>query len=185
MFPSPSGEDLLSVLYQMKVEFEDEFEDLQDCLRTGFKHFKKIEFPSVAGGQITLSWHQTNLKKPIYINELSDGTLRFLFLVALLLSPSPPSMILLDEPEDGLHPSLVEIIRELLVQASRKTQIIVATHSSSLIRELEPKHVVVADFEDESESLHFRRASDLDLTEWLKKFTLDQLWQMGELGGRP
>jgi len=83
----------------------------------------------------------------------------------------------------SLHPELLQILAGLIREAAARAQIIVATHADRLIRWLDPSHIVVVDKEDNRTRLTW--ADRLDLGEWLKKYTLDELWLMGELGGRP
>jgi len=118
------------------------------------------------------------------MHQLSEGTLRFLWLATLLQSPGLTALTLLDEPEVSLHPELLSLLADLLREASRRTQIIVATHSDRLIRFLRPKEVVLLDqTEDGMSSLTW--ADELDLEEWLKDYSLDELWRNGRLGARP
>ncbi len=105
MIVSSGGQNLFSVLYQMRHEAPDWYERILDLLRAGFPGFERLEFPVVAGGQVTLAWYHNSYEgKPFFANELSAGTLRFLHLATLLLTPQTPTLILIDEPEDSLHP---------------------------------------------------------------------------------
>ena len=149
---------------------------------TGFNHF---ELPVVGGGQITLAWHDKNLTQPFYPNQLSEGTLRFLWLTTLLLSPDPPSLILIDEPEISLHPELLKILAALLQDASTRTQIIIATQSADLIRWLSPEEVIILDKEDGKTKVTPASDPSLNLSVWLDEYSLADLWIMGNLGGRP
>ncbi len=139
----------------------------------------------VGGGQITLAWYEKNLTLPLYPNQLSEGTLRFLWLTTILLSPEPPPLILIDEPEVSLHPELLKILAALLQDASVRAQILAATHSSDLIRWLQPDEVVVIDKVDGKATFTWANDPTLNLSEWLKEYTLSELWLMGNLGGRP
>ena len=114
---------------------------------------------------------------------LSDGTLRYLSLLAILLHPAPPPLIGLEEPELGLHPDVVAEIAKLLVQASARTQIVVTTHSRMLVDALtdHPSSVVVCE-KDHGES-RFERLDGTSLKAWLDKYSLGELWSSGELGG--
>ena len=153
----------------------------KEALRAAFPRFRKLEFPIVAMGKATLAWHETGFDRPSY--QLSEGTLRFLWLATLLLSPVLPPITLIDEPEVSLHPELLKILAGLIREASLRTQLILATHADRLIRWLEPSEVVVVDKEDNRSQ--FTWADTLDLGDWLAKYTLDELWLMGELRGRP
>jgi len=181
-FPDPSGNDLFSVLQNTRIENEACYERIIDVLQAAFPGFSKLDISPVGAGQVTLACRMGSFG-PLFANELSAGTLRFLMLATLLLSPTAPPLILLDEPDASLHPELLRLLVELLVQAAERTQIIVATQSASLIRFLKPEHVIVMD--TESDGVHLKRGDQLDLQRWLSEYTLDQLWQMGEIGGRP
>ena len=116
-------------------------------------------------------------------NQLSDGTLRLLFIIAVLKNPNPPPLICIDEPELSMHPDWLHLLAELMQQASERTQLIVATHSPELISMLEPEEVLIVEKKD-GESC-FRRLERENLASWLKRYTLGELWTKGHIGGRP
>ncbi len=180
--PAPYGEDLYAALYTLRESDEAAFERIQDSLRAAFPGFRRLNLPLVGGGQAALAWYQGNFERPFYPNQLSEGMLRFLWLTTILLWPRLPAITLIDEPEVSLHPQLLMILAGLIRDAALRTQLIVATHADQLIRWLEPTEVVVVDKEEDRTRLTW--ADTLDLAEWLKKYTLDELWLMGELGGR-
>ena len=138
----------------------------------------------VAAGTSALTWREKNFSHPFYMNELSEGTLRFLWLTTLLLSPGLTPVTLIDEPEVSLHPELLSLLADLMRKASRRTQLVVATHSDRLIRFLKPEEVVVIDSTDDGMST-LTWADQLDIGEWLKDYSLDELWQNGRIGARP
>jgi predicted ATPase len=115
--------------------------------------------------------------------RLSDGTLRFIFLAAILLQENLPRLIVIEEPELGLHPDLFGAVAKLLRIASEKTQIIVTTHATDLVNEFsdEPEMVLVAERVDGSSSL--RRLEKDKLAHWLKDYSLGDAWRVGALGG--
>jgi len=115
---------------------------------------------------------------------LSDGTLRVLCLLVVLLDPEPPPLACIEEPEIGLHPDAIRMIAELLVQASQRTQLIVTTHSPALIDALSdrPESVVVCE-RDFDGFTQFKRLKSADLERWLERYSLGELWQKGEIGG--
>jgi predicted ATPase len=137
----------------------------------------------VAAGQVTMRWKDRNLTNPLYPNQLSEGTLRFLRLATLLQSPGLPKVTLIDEPEVSLHPEMLQLLTELMREASSRTQLIVATHSDRFVRCLKPEELVVCDL-DEDGGTSVKRADELDLDKWLADYALDELWSMGRLGGR-
>jgi predicted ATPase len=181
--PGKDGEDLVTCLYWMREADPDRFETIQDTLRLAFPRFERLNFPPVASGLLALTWKEQGVKQPFFLHQLSEGTLRFLWLITLLQSPGLTEVTLLDEPEVSLHPELLSVLADCLRDASRRTQLIVATHADRLIRFLVPEEVVVFDIEDGVTTAS--RAEDLDLDAWLKEYTLDQVWEHGRMGGRP
>jgi predicted ATPase len=181
--PGRNGEDLVSCLFYLRETQRNRFEAIEDSLRAAFPRFERLDFPPVAAGTLALAWRERGFSKPLYTHQLSEGALRFLWLTTLLQSPGLTALTLLDEPEVSLHPELLSLLADQLREASERTQIIVATHSDTLIRFLEPKEVVVLDAtEDGMTSL--TRADQLDLGDWLKDYSLDELWRNGRIGAR-
>lgn len=181
--PGPNGDNLFSALYNLRASHRDVYDRIIDLLHQGFADFDGVEFPVVGAGQVTLAWYERGDSQPFYPNQLSEGTLRFLWISTLLLSPELPGRLLLDEPEISLHPELLKLLAALLQDASARSAIVVATHSPDLIRWLEPEEVLVADKEDGA--TRFTWADQMNLDEWLDEYTLRDLWLMGNLGGRP
>ena len=115
--------------------------------------------------------------------RLSDGTLRYLCLLAILCDPEPPPLICIEEPELGLHPDILPKVADLLRAASVRTQIIVTTHSDILVDAMtETPEAVVVCSKQEGQTIMERLSRD-HLCEWLKKYRLGQLWTKGEIGG--
>ena len=115
--------------------------------------------------------------------RLSDGSLRYLCLLAILLDPEPPHLVGIEEPEVGMHPDLIPQLAELLVDASSRCQLIVTTHSDILVDSLSdrPEAVVVCEKHEGRSSM--RRLGQVELGQWLEKYRLGELWTSGELGG--
>lgn len=182
--PGPNGEGLFSALYNLRIADLGTYNRVSEILQIGFPGFQRLEFPVVGAGQVTLAWYQKELVEPLYPNQLSDGTLRFLWLITALLSHDTPVLMLLDEPEVNLHPELLKLLAGILQDASLRNQVLVATHSPDLIRWLEPQNVLVTE-KDEMGATRFTWADTLNLKAWLEEYTLRDLWLMGTLGGRP
>ncbi|MEH1838901.1 MAG: AAA family ATPase [Nostoc sp.] len=165
--------------------------DLQSKIgrRKIIENLKKIYEPAeeldvrIYGGTVQIFIREEGLIQPIYANRLSDGTLRYLFLMVLLLDPTPPPLICIEEPEIGLHPDILLTIAEMLIEASGRTQIIVTTHSDALVSALSeyPESVLVC--ERDEKGSHLRRLEPDKLKNWLENYTLGDLWRMGEIGG--
>jgi predicted ATPase len=181
--PGPDGEDLVPYLYYLRESNRDRYEIIMDSLSVAFPDFEELNFPPVAAGMLAMTWKDTKFSKPIYMNELSEGTLRFLWLVSLLQSPNLSTVTMIDEPEVSLHPELLSLLADVMREASKRTQLIVATHSDRFIRFLNPAEVVVMDVDDDG-CASAAWADSMDLDQWLAEYSLDEVWRMGRMGGR-
>ena len=132
---------------------------------------------------VQLFFHEGRLREAVPSARLSDGSLRYLCLLAVLCHPTPPSIICIEEPETGLHPDIIPKIADLLVEASQRSQIFVTTHSDVLVDALTdiPDAVVVCEKVDGSTQV--RRLDADKLKPWLEKYRLGELWTSGEIGG--
>jgi predicted ATPase len=181
--PGVNGEYLVPYLYALRETDMDRFETILDTLRAAFPSFESLSFPPVAAGTLSLTWKDKNFSQPIFMHELSEGTLRFIWLTALLLSPSLGTITMIDEPEISLHPELLRLLTDLMRDASRRTQLIVATHSERLVNFLQPSEVMVLDVDDRGAALA-TWADSFDLSAWLEDYTLGEIWRLGQIGGR-
>lgn len=181
--PGKDGEDLVSCLYMIRETDSYRFGLIQDTLRAGFPNFERLNFPPVAAGTLAMTWKDTTSSQPFYMHQLSEGTLRFLWLVTLLYSPGLTAVTMIDEPEVSLHPELLSVLADIFRDASNRTQLIIATHADRLVRFLKPHEVITTTIGDDG-STSFAWGSEFDLEEWLKDYTLDQIWGMGRMGGR-
>ena len=122
-------------------------------------------------------------KVTVPATRLSDGTIRYFSLLAILCDPQPPPLVCIEEPELGLHPDILPGLAKLLLEASGRCQLIVTTHSEVLVDALtpEPESIVVCEKEDGQTKL--KRLSRSELRHWLDKYRLGELWSSGEIGG--
>lgn len=135
---------------------------------------------------LSLEWfNKNNVDIPWKAHYLSDGSLRFIALAVLLLMPSDlqPQVIIIDEPEIGLHPTAINVLSGLIKRASLERQIIISTQSAELLSQFEPNDVIVVDKKDKSSE--FKRLNNADLAKWLEDYTLGELWESNVIGGRP
>lgn len=183
VFPGENGEDLVPFLYNLRETDHDRFEAVEDALKVAFPQFESLGFPPVAAGMIVMTWKDKAFRAPFYLNQLSEGTLRFLWLASLLQSPQLPTITMIDEPEVSLHPELLSLLADLMREASLRSHIVVATHSDRLVGFLQPSEVAIMDIDEEG-SANMTWGDELDLEGWLKDYTLDEVWQMGIMGGR-
>lgn len=138
----------------------------------------------IQGNMVQFYLHEDGMSTPVPAVRLSDGTLRFMAILALLLSPTPPPLLCIEEPELGLHPDAVSLLADLLVEASTRTQLIVTTHSDALVSALseDASSVLVCDYLG---GTAFERVDPSRLAYWLDKYRLGEVWRIGELGGNP
>lgn len=136
---------------------------------------------------INLDWREKDSDYTMGAHQLSDGTLRFAALVALLMQPneSLPPIIVLDEPELGLHPSAISMLAGIIKRASAYAQIIIATQSSRLVDEFAAGKIIVVDRDPVTKSSYFTNLDEEKLQEWLKDYTTSELWDKNVIGGRP
>ena len=137
--------------------------------------------PGVVEGMVQLRLFEGQHSTPA--TRLSDGTLRYLCLLAILCHPEPPLLICIEEPELGLHPDVIPTIADLLKEASERTQLIVTTHSDALVDAFSdsPEDVVVCERGERGTVM--RRLDADDLNVWLKDYSLGNLWRSGQIGG--
>lgn len=138
----------------------------------------------IQGGTVQFYLHEMGLKAPIPATRISDGTIRFMAILALLLSSSPPPLLCIDEPELGLHPDAVSLLADLLVSASQRMQLIVTTHSDALVSALTEHANSVLVCEHRGGTV-LERVDPNKLMHWLDKYRLGEVWRIGELGGNP
>jgi len=136
----------------------------------------------IEGGTVQFYLHENGLKQPIPATRLSDGTIRFMAILAQLLSPTPPPLICMEEPELGLHPDAIALLASLLQEASTRTQLIVTTHSDALVSALTEiaDSVLVCEYRG---GTVLKRIDSEKLRFWLDKYRLGEIWRIGEIGG--
>lgn len=177
----PDSRNLGLILNQL--EHSDDWGEVNRYLGRFLPRYTRYS-TKVEGGTVQFFLHEEGLKSPIPATRLSDGTIRFIALLAMLLMPNPPPLVCIEEPELGLHPDAVALLGELLVQARERTQLIVTTHSDALVSALseEAESVLVCEHRD---GTVLSRVEPDRLKHWLDKYRLGDLWRMGELGGNP
>ena len=136
-------------------------------------------------GHILLAWRERSSDQVFDVSQASDGMLRVIALVTLLLQPEEdlPDVLILDEPELGLHPYAITVIGGLIASVSMETQVIVATQSMALIDCFEPEDIVVV--ERKGRASTFKHLDVDALNEWLDDYSLSELWEKNVVGGRP
>ncbi len=178
----PDGQNLISVMHTLYTGDRDFKQDINSAMQTAFgDDFEELVFPPASDQRIQMRIRWRSLKREQSAAELSDGTLRFLFLLTVLASPSPAPVIAIDGPETGLHPSMLPLIAEYAVEASAKSQVIFTTHSPQFLdafKDVLPT-TTVAKWEHGETVLETLKDEELDY--WVKKFSLGSLFKSGEL----
>jgi predicted ATPase len=183
----PDGSNLPAFLYLFKEKHPASYNLIVRTVQRVAPFFDdfRLEPLLLKPDDIKLEWRHKKSDQYFDASSLSDGTLRFIALATLFLQPEEfrPSVILVDEPELGLHPSALEVLAALIRQASVTTQVIVSTQSSLLLDHFQPEDILVADRVDDGTKL--RRLESEPLAKWLEDYSLGQLWEKNEIGGRP
>lgn len=186
-FLRPDGSNLASYLYYLREKHEPSFKLIRNVIQNVAPFFDDfiLQPQRLNPEKILLEWRNKGSDAYFSASSLSDGTLRFMTLATLFLQPDShlPKVILLDEPELGLHPYAVTMLASLIKQVSVKSQVIAATQSTLLLDHFQPEDVLVVDLVDGSTQI--KRLENENLEDWLHDYSLGQLWEKNQFGGRP
>ncbi len=170
-------------LYDLKKKEQDVYQQIVDTIRLVAPFFDDFILKPNENEKVRLRWKQKGSDYPLKPHHLSDGTLRFICLTTVLLQPRPPSTIIIDEPELGLHPYAIVILAELIQATSRKTQVIVSTQSPALVDCFEPEDIIVVNRKNGASV--FERLNKHELSSWLEDYSLGDLWRKNIITGVP
>jgi predicted ATPase len=182
------GGNLAAVLLRLRNEFPANYRRIVAGVNTVLPELKDFDLDPTGrnGKDLLLRWRPTSNPTEVFgPAHLSDGTLRMIALVTLFNLPEPMSswMIILDEPELGLHPAAEAYLASLIRSASTQTQVLLSTQSATLVDHFKPSEVVVAEMQVGAST--FQRLEDEKLNHWLKRYTLGEAWRKNVFGGRP
>ncbi len=182
-----NASNLAAFLYFLSLKHETAYNMIRRTVRLAAPFFDDFVLQPLALNEtrIRLEWRHRGSDAYFDVASFSDGTLRFIALATLLLQPDSlrPQFVVIDEPELGLHPYAITLFASLVKQVSAKTQVILATQSSLLLDHFQPEEVLVAD--RVHGQTQFRRLDADKLDNWLTDYSLGQLWEKNEIGGRP
>jgi predicted ATPase len=175
------GDNLALVL--LDLDFLGVYPRIRVYLQRFCERFEDVKL-NVSEGLARAYLREAGLAEMVSAARMSDGTLKFLSILAALFHPKPPPLMCIEEPETGLHPDALQLVAEALLEASQSMQLIVTTHSDALIDSLtdRPDTVLVCE-RDFDNGTQMKRLSKEDLEVWLERYTLGQLWRKGEIGG--
>ena len=183
----PDGSNLAAYLYRLHEQFPEYYCQIVDTVRLVAPFFADFQLrPNpLDPNSIQLEWKEKGSDFPFLGHHLSDGTLRFICLTTVLLQPDElmPATLLFDEPELGLHPYAIELLGALMKKTSLHHQLIVSTQSTELLNQFEASNLIVVDRENGQST--FKRLNSDELEEWLKDYSLGDLWKRNVFGGRP
>lgn len=178
----PDGQNLIQVLHTLYTGDRDFKKDIDSAMRAAFgDEYDELVFPPAADQRIQLRLRWKTLRREQSAADLSDGTLRYLFLLTVLASPSAAPVIAIDEPETGLHPSMLPIVAEYAADAAERVQVIMTTHSPQFLDAFRDKlpTTTVTKWENGETILKNLKGEELDF--WLKEYSLGSLFKSGEL----
>lgn len=180
------GSNLAAFLFAMQQNSPKDFKRIEMVIRSVAPYFERFDLKpdrTQTADTIRLEWKEKGSDAYFNAKHLSDGTLRFIALSTLLLQPEAPQVIIIDEPELGLHPFAINKLAGLIKKASTNTQIIISTQSVNLVDNFEPEDIITVDRE-EGQSVFHRQSSET-LKEWLTDYSISDLWNKNVIGGRP
>ncbi len=180
-----NGGNLAAFLYYLQEAHREAFNDIVDLVRRAAPFLGSFLLrPDPRNpGVIRLRWRHVGRDELFDVSDLSDGTLRFVALMALLLQPDPPRTIILDEPELGLHPAAIELLASVMHQVAGSAQIIAATQSPTFAAWFRWDEFVIVDRVDEASE--FRRLELSEVAAWMDEFSMGDIWMKNLIGGRP
>jgi len=184
-FLDVNGGNLPAFLFFIKKHFENSYKKIIKTIQRVAPFFQDfILEPDIANqDMIRLRWKHKGSDLYFDANDLSDGTIRFICLTTLLLQPNLPTIILLDEPELGLHPFALQVLASLFRVASNKTQIIASTQSSIFADFFDIEDIIIADTKENATVL--KRLDAQEYNEWLEEYSIGEMWQKNLIGGVP
>lgn len=181
------GENLAAFLYNLKHAFPEAYHRITEYVRDVVPQFSDFYLES-HNDYISLKWIDDSANDYVLgADQFSDGSIRFIALAALLLQPEEtmPFVMVIDEPELGLHPYAIDQLNEMIRDASRHAQIIVATQSTAIIDGFSPDEVTVIERDSTIKGTVARKLSEAEYHDWLEEYSLSELWNKNIIGGRP
>jgi len=188
-FLRSDGGNLAAFLYVLKKNHENYYQRIRKYIQKAMPQFEDFYLtPSAQNDNyIILNWYEKDSDYLFGPHQISDGSLRFMALATLLLQPAQtlPSVIILDEPELGLHPYAISLLAGMIQVAAKNSQIILATQSTRLIDEFSPENIIITERDNKNNRTIFKQLDENKLTDWLARYSISELWEKNVLGGRP
>ena len=170
--------NLSAVLFNLMTEHAESFEELKAVIKLAVPGFRDLNVKARGGpGEVIAFWQEENIDTDLSLADLSDGTLRFIAWATLCVMPSPPTLICIDEPDQGVHPRTLPILAGLFEKAAQRTQVILATHASYFLTQFDLKNIAVMK-KVSGESLFVKAKDSQTLLDNLEDFGRDELEKM-------
>jgi predicted ATPase len=178
----PSGENLAAILNKIKNGHSLYYDKVEKAIKKINPYFRDIGF-ELLGSKAYLTLREENLAKTVSIEHISDGTLRYMLLLAILCNPKRGSLVCIDEPEVSLHPDMIHTVSDAIKDASKETQMIIATHSPLFLNSFEIEDVLIFDKNIKNETEVSVKSHD-EFDGWIEDFLVGQAWLQGLIGGK-
>ncbi|HRG91066.1 MAG TPA: AAA family ATPase [Chitinophagales bacterium] len=178
----PDGTNLSQVLNTMKISNRNAFKQIEEAIIEINRHYSGISFNHLANN-IELLIEEEPFDHAVHISNISDGTLRFLCLMAILYNPNRGSVVCIDEPELGLHPDMILTLFEAIKYASKTSQIIISTHSAQLLDCFDLNQVIVFEKNKENATVVKQGMKEEDFSAWKDDYFVGKMWRSGAIGG--
>lgn len=177
----PDGTNLPQILNTIKINHKSSYNKIAEMLNEVNPKFKGFDFNFI-GGNIELMLEEEGLNSSVHVNNISDGTLRYLCLLTILFNPDRGSLICIDEPEVGLHPDMISNIGNSIIDASENSIFIISTHSENLLNCFDIENIRVFE-KDERNSSKISYYEEEDFEGWYENFSVGKMWRQGDFGG--
>jgi predicted ATPase len=177
-----NGENLAQILNRLKNQHTLHYEKIQNAIKKINPYFIDTGF-DLLGSLVYLVLREKKLSKSVGARHISDGTLRYLLLLTILHNPERGSIICIDEPEIGLHPDMINTITEAIKEASKDTQLIIATHSPLLLNAFDLEDIMIFEKNSSNQTIVSVKTED-DYVNWNDEYLAGQLWLSGKIGGK-
>ena len=179
-----NASNIAPFLLRLKEEYSLNYDEIVNAIRMVMPFFDDFTLDTIKMGEaekVKLTWKQKGSDYPMQPYHLSDGSIRFICLATALLQPRPPSTIIIDEPELGLHPEAIALLAELIQGAAQRTQVIISTQSPALIDYFSIEDIVVVNRKDGAST--FERLKETDFNVWLEEYSVGDLWRKNVIVG--
>ena len=176
------GSNLPQILNTIKISHKKEYKKIVNLLNDINERFRGFDFHFLGSGNFELMLDEADLDSSIHVTNISDGTLRYLCLLAILYNPERGNFICIDEPEVGLHPDMALNVTNAIKEASKESNMIIATHSENILDAFEVEHVRVFEKEHDNSTLVNSFKSE-EFEKWYDEYNLGKMWRKGDIGG--